>query len=163
MRREKKNLLHQAFYHHAKVQYNTGMLTCLGLGALATGYVSKRGEAFAVSRKGSRVLLSRIGGGIATAFVAVGSFLACDKMLTRARNRAEDNADQLKAGEDRLTELRYQECIEENVKPHKDKYDSIMRRRNRNLSRIDSNYLKCGEFFKKQQEQNQNGNCGTND
>lgn len=141
------NLLHQASYQRAKASYNTGMLTCLGLGALATGYVNRCGEAFAASRSGSRVLLSRIGGGVATAFVAVGSYLACNRLSLRARNHAEDTADQLKVGEDKLAELRYQECIKENVKPHKDKYDSVMRSRNVRLARIDNDYKRCGEFF----------------
>lgn len=33
-------LLHQSAYHHAKSQYNSTMLTCLGHGALVTGYVN---------------------------------------------------------------------------------------------------------------------------
>lgn len=45
-------LLYQASYHHAESQYNSTMQTCLGLGTLATGYVNRRGEAFAVSRRG---------------------------------------------------------------------------------------------------------------
>lgn len=61
---------------------------------------------------GSRGLLSRIGGGVATAFVAVGSYLACNKLALRAQNRAEDGADQLKVNDDKLVEIRYQACMD---------------------------------------------------
>ena len=152
------NLQHFAAMKRAESDYYSTLLTCLGLGAFLTHQAGSRSHRWAVTRQGNRVALSRVAGGLATAVVGVGSFLGCNRLANRSRNHAEGVANQLKVGDDRLTELDYQKCVKDTVKPHKDKYDAVMRSRNTRLAKIDDNYRKCAEFFR-----NQEGDCGTND
>lgn len=107
---------------------------------------------------GRRGLLSRIGGGVATAFVAVGSYLACNRLALRARNRAEDVADQLKVNDDKLVEIRYQACMDDaNLI-----YAEYERKRDiegvQNQKASHPTFLGLYQVF-----QNQNGDCNTID
>ena len=152
------NLQHFAAMKRAEANYYSTVLTCLGLGAYLSHQAGRGSSRWVATRQGSRVAISRVAGGLATAVVGVGSWLGCHRLANGARNHAEGVANQLKVGDDRLTELDYQECIEDTVKPHKDKYDAVMRSRNSRLAKIDNNYQRCAEFFR-----NQEGDCGATD
>ena len=107
------------------------------------------------------MVVGRAISGVAGAVVLVGSLAACKALANNDEAAARENAAEVKRIQDGIVRGSYDQCFNANVKPLQDKaVDLYHVRKNRYWEK---QYRRCVEFFAAQEDENQDGNCGTID